>query len=312
MTDEPGNLRRPSAGGPDGVILLDKPVGMTSNRALQRVRRLFGCRKAGHTGSLDPLASGLLPICLGQATRFSGYLLDAAKGYGVSGLLGQRTTTGDAEGEPIETCRWEHLGRAELEAALAGFRGRIRQVPPMYSALKRGGEPLYRKARRGETVERAPREIEIFRLELSAWQPPGFSLEIECSKGTYVRTLVEDIARAAGSCAHVTALRRVTAGPYGGGDAHTLSELEQLADEGPASLAAALLPMDTALSALPATTLATEQAERLFQGQPVAAPSTGEPGLVRLYGPQGFLGIGERSADGQLRARRLLGADKNA
>jgi hypothetical protein len=151
--NEPGaGDRRVLAGGLDGVVLLDKPVGLSSNVALQKVKRLFGTRKAGHTGSLDPLASGLLPICLGQATRFSGYLLDAAKAYRVAGLLGTRTSTGDAEGEAVERCEWSHLQRESFETVLADFRGPIRQVPPMYSALKQGGERLYRKARRGETV----------------------------------------------------------------------------------------------------------------------------------------------------------------
>lgn len=307
MTDAIAAPRRRQAGGPDGVVLLDKPVGLSSNVALQKVRRLFGARKAGHTGSLDPLASGLLPICLGQATRFSGYLLDAAKSYRVTGRLGARTSTGDCEGEVVESCAWAHLDEAAFKAVLSGFRGRTRQVPPMYSALKQGGERLYRKARRGETVAREPREIDIYRLELEAWAPPSFSLDVSCSKGTYVRTLVEDLARAAGSCAHVTALRRYGAGPYSSECMHTLEALEALAAAGPERLAEAVLPADSALAALPAVALGQEEATRLVQGQCIEAGAGDAPGLVRLYDAGGFFGVGERTAAGKLRAKRLLG-----
>lgn len=307
MADALAASRRPGAGGPDGVVLLDKPVGLSSNVALQKVRRLFGARKAGHTGSLDPLASGLLPVCLGQATRFSGYLLDAAKSYRVTGRLGERTSTGDAEGEIVERCAWEQLERSAFAAGLARFRGKVTQVPPMYSALKQGGERLYRKARRGEVVEREPREIEIYGLELEDWDPPSFSLDVSCSKGTYVRTLVEDVAAAAGSCAHVTALRRYAAGPYGEGDMHALEALEARAKTGPERLADVLLPTDSTVAALPAVMLAPEEATRLMHGQLLDGESDAAAGLVRLYGAQGFLGVGERSTAGQLRAKRLLG-----
>jgi tRNA pseudouridine55 synthase len=290
----------------DGVVLLDKPHGLSSNIALQKVKRLFGVRKAGHTGSLDPLATGLLPICLGQATRFSGFLLDAAKTYQVEARLGTRTATGDTEGEVVESCAWEGIDRDGLRSVLDGFRGRISQVPPMYSALKQGGERLYRKARRGEEVERPPRQIEIHALELVSWDPPGFGLAVSCSKGTYVRTLVEDIARAAGSCAHVTALRRVGAGPFTADGMHTLAELEALAARGADELAGVVLSVDTALSALPAMSLAQEDVLRLVRGQVVeAAPGSAE-GLLRAYGPQGFLGLVERDDAGHLRAKRLL------
>jgi tRNA pseudouridine55 synthase len=307
MTDSTAVTRRRKAGGPDGVVLLDKPVGLSSNVALQKVRRLFGSPKAGHTGSLDPLASGLLPICLGQATRFSGYLLDAAKSYRVTGRLGARTATGDAEGEVVETCAWEHLDADAFAAVLGDFRGQIMQVPPMYSALKQGGERLYRKARRGETVERESREIEVYRLELEVWDPPSFVLDVACSKGTYVRTLVEDTARAAGSCAHVAALRRYAAGPYAAGDMHTLEALEALAAQGPDRLGEAVLPADSALQALPLVTLGAEDGLRLAQGQVVDLPTGGDAGLIRVYGADGFIGVGERSAEGRLRAKRLLG-----
>lgn len=297
----------------DGVVLLDKPVGMSSNIALQKVRRLFGARKAGHTGSLDPLASGLLPICLGQATRFSGYLLDAAKSYRVTGRLGARTATGDTEGEIVERCDWAQVDRAALEAALPGFRGAIAQVPPMYSALKQGGERLYRKARRGEVVEREARQIRIDDLELEAWNPPDFSLELSCSKGTYVRTLVEDLARAVGSCAHVTALRRYRAGPFGEEAMLTLESLQALAALGPDRLVETLLPPDAALSALPALALEAADAERLQRGQEVElSPGLGGEGLVRMYGPGGFLGVGERAEGSRLRVKRLMGLAQHA
>jgi tRNA pseudouridine55 synthase len=307
MTEAVAGARGPGAGGPDGVVLLDKPVGLSSNIALQKVRRLFGAAKAGHTGSLDPLASGLLPVCLGQATRFSGYLLDATKAYRVSGRLGTRTSTGDAEGEVVQACGWESLERDHFDSVLGAFRGRIEQVPPMYSALKQGGERLYRKARRGEIVERQPRAVEIQRLELESWSPPDFSLDVRCSKGTYVRTLVEDIARAAGSCAHVTALRRYEVGPFTEAAMYTLETLAALAAVGPGQLAQVLLSMDSALACLPALVLAEADALRLAQGQPVEVAATGAAGLLRVYGPAGLLGVAERDSAGWLRPKRLLG-----
>lgn len=308
---EPAPAQRGRAGRDvNGVVLLDKPVGMSSNIALQKVRRLFGARKAGHTGSLDPLASGLLPICFGQATRFSGYLLDAAKSYRVTGRLGERTATGDTEGEIVERCEWAQVDRAALEAALPAFRGAIEQVPPMYSALKQGGERLYRKARRGEVVEREARRIEIHALALETWNPPEFSLDLSCSKGTYVRTLVEDVARAAGSCAHVTALRRYRAGPFEADAMQTLDSLHALANQDPVQLAEKLLSPDTALAGLPALTLGREDVERLKKGQEVELQAGGE-GLVRVYGPEGFLGVGERAEGARLRVKRLMALASN-
>jgi tRNA pseudouridine55 synthase len=306
MIEQAAGAISPATGATDGVVLLDKPVGLSSNIALQKVRRLFGRCKAGHTGSLDPLASGLLPICLGQATRFSGYLLDAAKGYRVSGRLGERTATGDAEGEVVEEGAWEHIDRDRFAGVLAGFRGHVAQVPPMYSALKQGGERLYRKARRGEVVERAARDIEIYTLELEAWDPPAFSLDVRCSKGTYVRALVEDVAHAAGSCAHVTALRRYSAGPFTTEQMHTLETLEALAALGPERLAQVVLPPDSALEGLPAVSLDAPDALRLMQGKPVSLAAGGEAGLVRIYSAGGFLGVGARTAAGELRVKRLL------
>lgn len=304
MNEPFAGVRRPGAGGLDGVVLLDKPHGLSSNVALQKVKRLFGVRKAGHTGSLDPLATGLLPICLGQATRFSGYLLESAKGYRVTGRLGSRTATGDVDGEVVETCEWRQLEREGFAATLDAFRGRIEQVPPMYSALKQDGERLYRKARRGEEVTRAPRRIEIHALQLVSWAPPEFSLEVRCSKGTYVRTLVEDVARHAGSCAHVTALRRFAAGPFDEADMHTLATLEELAGKG--RLGEVLLPCDAALAVLPALQLSPDDAVRIRQGLPVEQPAADGGALLRLYSGEEFLGIGAYDAAGALRAKRLM------
>lgn len=294
---------------PDGILVLDKPAGLSSNAALQRVRGLFGRVKAGHTGSLDPLASGMLPICLGRSTRLTGYLLDASKAYRVVGRFGARTATGDTEGESVETCGWEHVDEASLREALETFRGRISQIPPMYSALKQGGERLYRKARRGETVERAPRPVEIRRLELLRFEPPDFELDVECSKGTYVRTLVEDVAAAVGSCAHVIALRRYAAGPFTESQMHSFEDLEALAAAGAEDLASVVLPPDAALEEMPAVAIPADDARRIQMGQTiqVQAPE-GEPGMVRIYGPAGFLGVGSRAEDGLVAPRRLMGA----
>ena len=294
---------------PDGILVLDKPAGLSSNAALQRVRGLFGRVKAGHTGSLDPLASGMLPICLGHSTRLTGYLLDASKAYRVVGRFGARTATGDTEGEDVETCGWEHVDEASLREALETFRGRISQIPPMYSALKQGGERLYRKARRGETVERAPRPVEIRRLELLRFDPPDFELDVECSKGTYVRTLVEDVAAAVGSCAHVIALRRYAAGPFTESQMHSFEDLEALAAAGAADLASVVLPPDAALEEMPAVAIPADDARRIQMGQTIQiqAPE-GEPGMVRIYGPAGFLGVGSRAEDGLVAPKRLMGA----
>ena len=197
----------------DGVLILDKPRGMSSNAALQKVRWLLNAEKAGHTGSLDPLATGVLPLCFGEATKFSQYLLDADKGYETVMQLGVTTTTGDAEGEVVEQ-RPVEVGEAQLLEALEGFRGAISQIPPMYSALKRDGQPLYKLARAGEVVEREARSVTIARLELAAFEGDRPRLQVACSKGTYIRTLVEDIGQVLGCGAHVAELRRTQVGPF--------------------------------------------------------------------------------------------------
>lgn len=230
-----------------GIILLDKPKGFSSNAALQKVRWLLNAEKAGHTGSLDPLATGVLPLCFGEATKFSQYLLDADKGYETLMQLGVTTTTADAEGDVLEE-REVTVGRAEIEAALPAFRGPISQIPPMYSALKRDGQPLYKLARAGEVVEREPRSVTISRLELLSVDGTQARLDVACSKGTYIRTLVEDLGHVLGCGAHVAELRRTQAGPFSLAQTVTLEQLEQVhADGGNEAVDQFLLPSDSGL-----------------------------------------------------------------
>jgi len=283
----------------DGILLLDKPAGLSSNAALQRVRRLYRARKAGHTGSLDPLATGVLPVCLGQATKISGLLLDADKGYVATLALGSATTTADAEGEVVERAAVPPLDAANVQRVLAGFLGTRPQRPPMYSALKHQGERLYVLARRGVEVERPARPIVIRELRLLALDGQQLEFEVYCGKGTYVRTLGEDLARALGTVGHLAGLRRTRFGPFDGRPLVTLATLESLASTGQESvLDELLLPCDAALGGYPAVTVSAEQSLRLRHGQGVesAAPA----GMrVRVYGPDGaLLGLGEASADG--------------
>lgn len=291
----------------NGLLLLDKPVGVTSNQALQRAKRMYRARKAGHTGSLDPLASGMLPLCFGQATKLSAYLLDANKTYRVTARFGARTDTADAEGQVIETSRVTELGRAQLETALERFRGDIMQVPPMYSALKKDGKRLYELARAGQEVERAARPVTIHSLEIDHWDPAEPVLNVRCSKGTYVRTLVEDIAAAAGTLGHVAALRRLAVEPFPETGLVTMNDLEQAAEEGPDALDALLRPLDDAVPDWPEVALNRDQAYYLSQGQPVHAQVAGLTGLVRVYGAdRRFLGLGEVTPDGRLAPKRLF------
>jgi tRNA pseudouridine55 synthase len=285
-----------------GVLLLDKPVGISSNHALQAAKRMFRADKAGHAGTLDPLASGLLAVLLGDATRFSGFLLNAEKGYLADVSLGARTTTGDAEGDVLER-RSVSAGREQIEAVLARFRGPQSQVPPMYSALKRDGQPLYALARRGETVEREPRAIEIFRLELQSWEPERLVLDVSCSKGTYIRTLAEDIGEALGCGAHLGGLRRTATGAFRIEDAVSLEALDRLGEDGRDAL---LHPVDAVLAQLPRVGLDEALAGRFCHGQTVTL--AGVPaGVSRVYGPSGrFLGLGEDGGDGRLTPKRLM------
>lgn len=283
----------------EGILLLDKPEGLTSNAALQRARRAFRARKAGHTGSLDPLATGLLPICFGQATKASGLLLDADKTYRVSIALGERTTTGDREGEIVERAPVPDLGEESVRRIAAGFLGESQQVPPMYSALKHRGERLYRLARQGVEVERLPRRIVIHRLELLGIESGRLLFEIDCSKGTYVRSLAEDIARACGTVGHVHSLRRLRLGPFREPLMHSLEAVERAAEEQPQELRAMLLPADAAIPGLQAVHLGLAEQACVLQGQPVFAAGPGAA-LVRIYGVDGqFLGVGRMSAEGR-------------
>ncbi|HZT05337.1 MAG TPA: tRNA pseudouridine(55) synthase TruB [Steroidobacteraceae bacterium] len=291
---------------PHGILLLDKPAGTSSNAALQRVRRLLGGCKAGHAGSLDPLATGMLPLCLGEATKIAGEILSSRKRYRFTVTLGTRTATADREGPVIEQAPVPDRWQEGLEAALQGFLGRSHQIPPMYSALKRDGRPLYELARAGVTVERAPREIEIFALEPVSLSEDSAELDVLCSKGTYVRTLAEDIAQALGTCGHVTALRRSWVEPFEREPMQPLEALTRACEEGAEPR---LLPADQPLGHLPAVPLEAWQADRIGHGQEVVLVRSHAPGRVRLYDAAGkFLGIGESDGRGLVRPRRLFQA----
>jgi tRNA pseudouridine55 synthase len=299
-----GNLRQVN-----GILLFDKPDGLTSNAALQIVKRLYRARKAGHTGSLDPLATGLLPICFGEATKVSGFLLDADKYYRVVCKLGERTTTGDAEGELLMQRPLTGVTEKRLRQALARFQGEIEQIPPMYSALKHKGERLYRLARRGVEVAREPRRVIIHELEMLHFAAPIVEFRLRCSKGTYVRTLVEDLGEQLGCGAHISALRRLGVGPFDNPQMYDLKSLETLAGEGLAALDACLLPLESGLVQWPDVHLSGDSAFYLRQGQPVLVPNAPTGGWVRLYeGESRFLGMGEILDDGRVAPRRLLSA----
>lgn len=292
----------------NGILLLDKPVGLTSNAALQVVKRLYQAQKAGHTGSLDPLASGLLPICLGAATKLSGYLLNADKSYQFTCRLGISTTTGDAEGEVTATYPLPALSRELLEEVLQRFVGESLQTPPMYSALKRNGQPLYKLARQGIEVERAPRAVTIHELQLLHWEGELLECRMRCSKGTYVRTLAEDVGKALGCGAHIAALRRTAVQPYDTAQLLTLDALHEVAERGFAALDALLLPLDSALGHWPALQVRGDSAFYLRQGQAVLVPRAPTQGWVRLYqGEEEFFGLGEILDDGRVEPRRLFG-----
>lgn len=294
----------------DGVLLLDKPVGLSSNAALQRAKRLFDAAKAGHTGTLDPMASGLLPLCLGEATKFAGYLLDADKVYLASIQLGTSTTTGDAEGEIV--FRGERLPEdpQQIQATLAGLVGDMDQVPPMYSALKRDGKPLYEYARAGQSVERAPRRIRIHALDaLDALdiRPGRLDIRVRVSKGTYIRVLAEEIGRRLGCGAHLAALRREETGGFHLRDAVTLEALETASA---ATRMASLLPADSLLAGLPRLDLDAGAAMALRNGKEVDGPADGGAGCVRVYATGlGFVGLCDRDDTGRLRPRRLMSTE---
>jgi tRNA pseudouridine55 synthase len=291
-----------------GLLLLDKPAGISSNRALQNTKRLFRAAKAGHTGSLDPLATGMLPIFFGAATRLASYVLEARKTYRVTAMLGVATATGDAEGAPIEDRSNEPPpDEARVAAAASRFLGEIEQVPPMYSALKRDGVPLYRLARSGVEVERAPRRVVIEKLVIDRYAWPALDFHVRCSKGTYVRTLVEDLAKAAGTVGHVILLRRLDVDPFGGYAMHTLDALEAAAAEGLAALDRVLLPADAALPTWPSAKLEPDAVARVARGQAVPAEPEWPFGPIRVYSSTGqFIAIGEVTDQRRLAPTRVF------
>jgi tRNA pseudouridine55 synthase len=292
----------------DGVLLLNKPAGLTSNQALQRVKRLLNARKAGHTGSLDPAATGMLPLCFGEATKVCAFLLDADKTYRVTAKLGAATDTGDATGTVTETADVPRMNADDWDVVLQGFRGESLQVPPMYSALKKDGKRLYELARKGETVEREPRPIRIDTIELLEAAGSRLVFRVRCSKGTYVRSLVEDIARAAGTVAHTARLHRETVADFGADEMLDLTAVEESAAEGPQPLRDSLLPPDRALTGLPAVELGDADAAKFRGGQAVTAADNAASGLARIYGGgREFLGVGEISGNGWIAPRRVFG-----
>lgn len=293
-----------------GVLLLDKPKGCSSNHALQRVKRLFGAAKAGHTGSLDPLATGMLPVCFGEATKISAFLLDADKRYQLKCQLGVSTTTGDAEGDVLDTQDVSGITEAAIKAVLPEFIGEIEQVPPMYSALKHNGERLYKLARQGIEVERKSRRVTIYDIEFLSFEQDDqqraiLELEVSCSKGTYVRTLVEDIAKKLNCGAHITALRRLSVGPYAG-DMLSIDQLTALAEQGEAVLDECLQPVDSGVADWPDVHLGADAAFYVRQGQPVMVPHAPTEGWVRIYDHSKFLGLGEIQDDGMVAPRRMI------
>jgi tRNA pseudouridine55 synthase len=297
-----------------GILLLDKPHGLTSNGALQRVKRLFSAKKAGHTGSLDPIATGMLPICFGEATKFSQFLLESDKSYEVVATLGIRTNTGDTEGEIVETLPIVDVTTARIQDIMKNFVGEIDQIPPMFSAIKVKGQALYELARRGIEIERQSRRIRIFSLALTHLDEQSFSFRVHCSKGTYVRTLVEDIGRALGCGAHVKELRRVMVTPYETMPMVTLPVLEAIAEKnGVMGLDAYLLPVETAVNKFPAVQLSTSAAFYLRMGQAVRSAFPLDSSFVRLMSEDGrFLGIGEVLPDGRVKPNRLVSSAQAA
>jgi len=291
----------------NGVLLLDKPAGITSNAALQKVKRLYQARKAGHTGSLDPLATGMLPICLGAATKISGFLLEADKSYHVLIRLGITTTTGDAEGTILENRTVPGFDRARLLEVLASFTGDIEQIPPMHSAIKQNGQPLYKLAHQGIVVAREPRRIHIHELQLLSHDNELLEVRVRCSKGTYIRTLAEDIGAALACGGHVSALRRLAVAGFVEQDMVSLASLEQSAASGVQALDGQLLSMGDALLHWPGLSLSSDVAYFFRQGQAVFVPDTPPSGYVRIYtGDEQFMGIGQVQDDGRIAPKRLM------
>jgi tRNA pseudouridine55 synthase len=286
-----------------GILLLDKPPGISSNRALQQAKRLFGAAKAGHTGSLDPLATGLLPICFGEATKIAGYLLGARKAYVAECRLGITTDTCDSEGVVLVERPVPALDDATIRDAMARFTGRITQVPPVYSALKQGGVPLYKRARRGEAVEAPPREVDVFRFDLIEHVGNALRLHVECGSGTYVRSLVRDLGEALGCGAHLTALRRLWVEPFREPRMFTLDELAALREQDESALLATLLSVEAGLADWPVLQLDERGADAAAHGRTLHVADA--PGRYRVHAPSGrMLAIGEIDAGGQFKVLR--------
>jgi tRNA pseudouridine55 synthase len=300
---KPPTITKPVKRKVDGVLLLDKPVGLSSNIALQKAKRLYRAEKAGHTGTLDPFATGLLPLCLGEATKFSQFLLDADKEYLAEVKFGVRTSSGDPEGDVIAE-RPVCLGRTDVQAALAGFMGEIEQVPPMHSALKHGGRPLYEYARKGIEIERKARRVVVHALEIISFSGDVCTLRLHSGKGFYVRALADDLGEVLGCGAHLQGLRRTGAGPFRIEQAQTLEGLAEL-DE--AARDSCLMPADIMVEALTPLPLDLEAAWQICHGQPIWLPKLSVGQQYRLYAPDGrFLGVGEVNQDGKVAPRRLV------
>lgn len=291
-----------------GFIVLDKPLNMSSNQALQKVKWLFNAKKAGHTGSLDPLATGVLPLCLGEGTKLSQYLLDSDKTYEVTGQLGIQTTTGDAEGEVAVEAAIPDGWAAQFPPVIQRFLGETQQIPSMFSAIKQNGVPLYELARKGIEVERQPRTIHIREAFCLGTTENTFTLRVTCSKGTYIRTLVEDMAKALGTVGYVTALRRTHVGPYQASDMVTLDTLiDTLEEQGVEGLNQYIHPLESALSDWPTVSLTTVATHYIRQGQPIRVPNLPTCGFVRMLSDrQRLLGIGEITEDGRIAPVRLM------
>lgn len=291
----------------DGLLLLDKPSGMTSNRALQTVRRLLNARKAGHTGSLDPAATGMLPLCFGEATKVCAYLLNSDKSYRVTAKLGIATNTGDADGKETSTAAVPELSADDWDAILQGFSGESTQIPPMFSALKKNGKRLYELARRGETVERDPRPVRINEIRLLEIAGSRLVFRVSCSKGTYIRVLVEDIARVAGTVAHTARLHRESVGDFAAVDMLDMAVVEDLAAQDIEALRAKLLPPDVALASMQMVSISAAEAANFSAGQSVEVAAAQATGLTRVYGAgRKFIGVGEVTCNGQLAPRRVF------
>lgn len=292
-----------------GVLLLNKPTGISSNKALQKVRAMLYASKGGHTGNLDPMATGLLPLCFGEATKFSSYLLDADKAYVACARLGQVSDTGDADGTIINERPVPELSIEQLEQVIQPFLGPIEQVPPMYSALKQNGQPLYKLAREGKTVERKARPVTIYSIELLSWQNPDLTFSVRCSKGTYVRTLAEDIGEQLGCGAHLISLHRTHTGGFEASEMISMDQLQQVRDD-EGSIDHFLLPADILVSHFAQKNLSEAETARILHGQDIANTEN-LSGMVRLYDPeQQFLGLAEASETGRLMPRRLIVTDE--